>query len=211
MWREEVTDESWRLLQRLRSEFPFLLIGGWAVYLYTDRLKSKDIDIVVGLDALGRLKANYGMSKNSRLRKYEFTVGRVDVDTYVPFYSDLGVPAEELLGDSRQVKGFAVPPPELLLATKQKAELARRGSDKGLKDRVDILSLLIDADVDIKRYARLLLKHGLAGYLEELRRIVLQGDREMAELGAEDLGKVKRVKKGLVSRIDAARMALPRS
>jgi hypothetical protein len=210
LWREAATERSWRLLQKLRSEFPLTLIGGWAVYLYSHRLKSKDIDIVVDLDALGRLKAAYDIRKNKRLRKYEFTVGGVDVDTYVPFYSDLGIPAEELLENARQVQGFFVPPPEHLLATKQKAkaEVDRKGSEKGLKDRVDILSLLIDSEVDLTVYARLLERHRLVGYLEGLRKIVSQAGQEMTELGIEDLRKVKRIKRGLLSSIDEARLAV---
>ncbi len=210
MWRDAVTEKSWMLLQRLRSEFPFTLIGGWAVYLYTHGLKSKDIDIIVSLDLLGRLKASYEIRKNSRLRKYEFTVDTVDVDTYVPFYSNLGIPAEELLENSKQVEGFMVPRPEHLLATKQKAETERRGSEKGLKDRVDMLSLLIYSEVDLLNYAHLLVKHGLSAYLEELRRIILQANQEMAELGMEDPGKIRRLKRDLVSRVDEARKSVLR-
>ncbi len=205
MWREEVMERSWRLLQRLRSEFPFTLIGGWAVYLYTRRLKSKDIDIIVGLEVLGRLKSGYGITKNDRLRKYEFTVDGIDVDTYVPFYSDLGIPAEELLESSGNVEGFRVPRPERLLVTKQKAEAERRGSEKGFKDRVDILSLLLFSEIDLMSYARLLARHSLFSYLEELRRIVTQARQEMAELGIDDPGKVRRLKRQLVSRIAEAR------
>ncbi|MBI3116011.1 MAG: hypothetical protein HYZ12_01605, partial [Thaumarchaeota archaeon] len=195
MWREEVTEQSWRLLQRLRSEFPFTLVGGWAVYLYTHRLKSKDIDIIVGLDILERLKAGYEIRKNGRLRKYEFTADGIDVDTYVPFYSELGIPAEELLETSGDLEGFKVPQLEHLLATKQKAEVDRRGSEKGLKDRVDILSLLLFCNVDLASYARLLSRHGLNEYLEELRRVVAQSKQEMTELGVDDPGKVRRLKR----------------
>jgi len=208
LWREEVTEKSWRVLQKLRSEFPFILIGGWAVYLYAHRLKSKDVDIIVGLDVLDRLKAGYDIKKNSRLRTYEFTVDGIDVDTYVPFYSDLGIPAEELLETPRDMGGFKVPQPEHLLAAKQKAETERRGSEKGLKDRVDILSLLLFSEVNLIDYAKLLAKHGMSGYLGELRRVVLQARQEMAELGIDDPGKVRRLKRQLLTSIGEARQSL---
>lgn len=210
MWREEATEKSWRLLQKLRSEFPFTLIGGWAVYLYTRKLKSKDIDIIVGLDVLARLKASHDVRKNSRLRKYEFTVDGIDVDTYVPFYSNLGVPAEEVLEGSRDVDGFRIARPEHLLATKQMAETERRGSEKGLKDRVDMISLLLLSEFDLASYARLLARHGLTGYLEELRGVVSQAKQELVELGIDDLGKARRLRRQLVSRIDEARRGAAR-
>lgn len=207
MWRNEVTDRSWNILQRLRLEFPFALIGGWAVYLYTHALKSKDIDIVVGLDVLDSVKTKYDVRKNNRLRMYEFVVDDVDVGTYVPFYSDLGVPAEVLLENSQSLEGFRIPKAEYLLATKQKAKAERRGSDKGLKDRIDILSLLLTSELDLYRYAEVLSNHHLSGYLEELRKMVVGADREMRELGIDDPGKVRRLKKELLSKIDEARAA----
>ena len=49
-----ITQRSFEILQDLRRQFQFLLIGGWAVFLYTRALKSKDIDIVVEYEELGR-------------------------------------------------------------------------------------------------------------------------------------------------------------
>ncbi|MDE1854305.1 MAG: hypothetical protein KGI38_11250 [Thaumarchaeota archaeon] len=204
MYREEVTERSWRLLQKLGSELSFVVIGGWGVYFYTRRLKSKDIEVAVDLGLLDKLKARYEVRKNSRLKKYEFTVDGVDVHTYVPFFSDLGIPVEELLRETREIEGFRVPKPELLLATKQAAEIGRRGSDKGLKDRIDVLSLLLLGDLDLVDYARLLASHGLEAYLRELRSIVVRAKYEMTELGFDDPGKVKRLKRELISKIDAA-------
>ncbi|MBI2648070.1 MAG: hypothetical protein HYW93_00230, partial [Thaumarchaeota archaeon] len=101
-----------------------------------------------------------------------------------------------------------VPQLERLLATKQKAEVDRRGSEKGLKDRVDILSLLLFCNVDLASYARLLSRHGLNEYLEELRRVVSQSRQEMTELGIDDPGKVRRLKRQLILNIDKARRSL---
>ena len=46
-WHNLITEKSFGLLQNLRKQFDFILIGGWAVYLYTQSLKSKDIDIYI--------------------------------------------------------------------------------------------------------------------------------------------------------------------
>lgn len=43
-YNDLITEKSWQYLQTLRRETNFVLIGGWAVYLYTKSLKSKDFD-----------------------------------------------------------------------------------------------------------------------------------------------------------------------
>jgi len=68
-WNDEIIEKSWEKLIELKSEIEFVLIGGWAVYLYTKLHKSKDIDIIVDYDALRRLQADYVMGKNERLKK----------------------------------------------------------------------------------------------------------------------------------------------
>ncbi len=52
----DIAEESWRLLLELRRRYAFTLIGGWAVWLYTKSLKSKDIDIIVDYEGLDRLR-----------------------------------------------------------------------------------------------------------------------------------------------------------
>lgn len=47
MWRDEIVDRSWEVLGELKEYADFVLIGGWAVYLWTGRLKSRDIDIFI--------------------------------------------------------------------------------------------------------------------------------------------------------------------
>ena len=47
-WNSLLTEKSWEILQELRKNYDFILIGGWAVYLLTKQKKSKDIDIVIG-------------------------------------------------------------------------------------------------------------------------------------------------------------------
>lgn len=141
-YRDSVTQKSWELLMSLQRRFRFVLIGGWAVWLYTKQLKSKDIDVVVELSELEKLKKTYDISKNGRLRKYEFREGEVDVDVYSPYYSHLGIPAEEVVADARVLEGFRVPSRELLFMLKVVAWHSRRLGAKGRKDLIDIVSLL---------------------------------------------------------------------
>ena len=205
MWRDEVVEKSWTTLQRLRGEFSFTLIGGWAVYLYTKALKSRDIDIIVDHSVLMRLKESYDLRKNDRLKKYEFISDRVEVDTYVPYYSSLGIPAEEIQNKALSLSGFSVPTPEHLLVTKQKAEIDRTGSEKGMKDRIDIIALLLQADLDMGAYRRILAEYNLEGYLERLRSVVSDARSEFNMLGYTDFRRFKLQKRKLLGRIDATR------
>lgn len=141
-YRDQVTQKSWQILTGLASKYQFVLIGGWAVWLYTKQLKSKDIDIVVGLDQLGKIGRDYELAKNDRLHKYEIRQEEIQIDVYVPFYSRLGIPAEEILQRAVNLEGFMVPTPEILLKLKMVAYEGRKGSDKGRKDLVDMVSLL---------------------------------------------------------------------
>lgn len=154
-YHDSVTDKSFRFLAELNKEYRFVLIGGWAVFLYTHALKSKDIDIVLDYDELGKIRENYATSKNDRLKKYEIKTGEFDVDVYVSHYSDLGVPAEYIMRSSEIREGFRVPPLEVLLVLKLYAWQRRRGSIKGHKDELDILALASLPGFSWDDYARL--------------------------------------------------------
>lgn len=204
MWRDATTEKSWALLQKLNSEVSFVLIGGWAVYLYTQALKSKDVDMVVSLEELRKLEGLYAVVKNPRLKRYEFLVEGVGVDLYVPFYSDLGVPAEELLRNTTSLSGFTLPLPEYLLITKQKAELERTNSDKGLKDRIDILAMLMRSAVSIENYTKVLSQYKLDHYLRELVRIISNAQEELRQLGMTNPREAKMIRKELLKKVSSS-------
>jgi hypothetical protein len=151
-YRDIVTDKSWQTLQTLRQAYDFVLIGGWAVWLYTHQLKSKDIDIIVSMDSLVKMKEKFTVTKNNRLSKYEARVDEIQIDIYVPFWSRLGLPAEDIMALSQNSGGFRVPPAELLVILKQVAYEARVGSSKGYKDMLDIISLLRVPEFDWRAY-----------------------------------------------------------
>jgi len=174
-WNSELTEKSWKILQELSGKkFEFVLIGGWAAYLWTNAHKSKDIDIVLkGFDALDFLKKNYKLIKNDSLKKYEIKFEEIDVDIYMPFFSKLAIPAEELIKYATKIENIEVVKPEALLILKQGAEIDRQFSVKGEKDRVDIMALLLFAEIDFSQYLKLLEKYNLNQFYDRLKKIIL--------------------------------------
>ncbi|PIU34618.1 hypothetical protein COT03_02105 [Candidatus Shapirobacteria bacterium CG07_land_8_20_14_0_80_39_18] len=140
-YHDLITQKSWQLLQSLGKKFDFVLIGGWAVFLYTGALKSKDIDLILDYPQLEQMKNEFSIIKNERLKKYEAKTEEIDIDIYLPFYSDLGVPVEEVVKLTMRLEGFKVPKIELLALLKAKALTERKNSTKGRKDLIDLVSL----------------------------------------------------------------------
>lgn len=151
-YRDIITQKSWTVLTTLVKTYRFVLIGGWAVWLYSRRLKSKDIDLIVPLEELSQFKDRSPVTKNVRLRKYEAIVDTVSVDIYVPFWSVLGLSAEIVSQSPVLREGFRLPPPEVLLITKVAAYQARKATVKGYKDLIDIVSLLLLPEYDWRAY-----------------------------------------------------------
>jgi hypothetical protein len=154
MWRDEAVERSWRVLAELRSFADFVLIGGWGVYLWTGKLKSRDIDVYIGQKNFYKLQSEltqkgYTLKRNVRLMKFEALISDVEVDIYTPFVSRLVIPCLDVFDRKLYsvIEGFKVAIPEVLLLLKAQAAQDRWHSEKGLKDRVDIISLLKFADV----------------------------------------------------------------
>ncbi len=181
-WPELLTEASWKKLQELKKELKgFVVIGGWAVYLWTGLHKSKDIDIVVDFKNLERLRQAYNVGKNMQLRKYEIKLERFDIDVYVPHFSRFVIPLEDIVKEhTAGVQGFDTPKPEALVILKQSAEIERRGSVKGEKDAIDIISMASRSPFEIKRYVRMLKRYGLLHYAGEFRRVVEGFDAKSA-------------------------------
>jgi hypothetical protein len=179
-WNDSVTEASWKKLQELGKEIDFVLIGGWAVYLYTKLHKSKDIDIIVDYQTLRRLGALYRMNKNDRLKKYEVVLDKFDIDVYLPGYSKLALPVEDIVKDYSAMKsGFKVPIPEALMTLKLGAYFDRSESMKGDKDSIDLMGLLFYGEVDVEKLGVLLKRHGLASYARTLLKILVNFDKDM--------------------------------
>ncbi|MFP4046071.1 MAG: hypothetical protein ACLFS3_03350 [Candidatus Aenigmatarchaeota archaeon] len=198
-WNENLTEASWKKLQEISQEYDFTLIGGWAAYLWTGKNKSKDIDIIVGFETLERFKQDYEMRKNENLKKYEIKTGKFDIDIYVPYYSDLILPLDDL--KTTKIKGIKTLAIEELLILKQDAEIDRGGTVKGRKDKIDILTLLIHGDVDLKRYGEIVERYEISGFKDELKRVIMEfkdEDIKYTGLGFKDF---KDWKKEFLSKI----------
>lgn len=142
-YHNAIVERSWAALQELRKRYDFVLIGGWAAWVHARGAKSRDIDIVVDYPELARLRVDYQVRKNERLKKYEIKADGFDIDIYVPHYSTtLALPAEFVRQRVENREGFLVPDAETLLALKLGAWAERRGTPKGSKDRTDIQALL---------------------------------------------------------------------
>lgn len=179
-YKDLITKKSFEILQDLRRQYGFILIGGWAIFLYVHSLKSKDIDLVIDYDELEKLREKFTLIKNERLKKYEITIEEIDIDLYLPYYSNPGLPAEEIKKYTQSLEGFMIPKPEILLILKQKAYLERLGSPKGEKDKMDIISLL-GYGLDFKIYKKVLKKYKLENHLDELKTL-LQSITQVSEL-----------------------------
>lgn len=109
-WSELLTKASWEKLIELakNKDLNFVVIGGWAAYLWAGIHKSKDIDILVDHETLLRLRAMYTVEKNDRLNRYEIKLDKFDIDIYLPGYSRLALPAEEILASAQTVQGINV-------------------------------------------------------------------------------------------------------
>jgi len=169
-WHDILTERSWQKLQEIRKKFRFVLIGGWAVYLWTKMHKSKDIAIVIDIQTLSKLKKMYDLRKNDRLKKYEIKQNEIDLDLYVKYYSKLTIPIEEI--KTGMIEGFEVAKPEYLLILKQGSEIDRKESEKGEKDRIDIISILLNCKLDFKVYLKTLKRNRLDSLLDRLIKIV---------------------------------------
>jgi len=166
LWREEAIEHSWEVLQRLHEFTDFVTIGGWGVYLWARKLKSRDIDIYIDQDNFyrlqaGALKEGFNIKRNPRLKKFEVRIEGVEVDIYTPFMCNLAVPCLDVFREGlvSNVEGFKVAVPEVLLLLKAQAAEERWGSEKGMKDRADIISLLAFVDLKLGLLRKLLKKY----------------------------------------------------
>lgn len=169
-----MTEKSWSLLIKISKEpFKFIVIGGWATYLWTKLHKSKDIDIAItDIRELDYLRRNYQLKKNDNLKKYEISFDEIDLDIYVAYFSKLPIPVEHLSQFTTKIEGLNVLKPEALLILKQGAELQRKESTKGAKDQIDIMALLFYSNINTNLYFDLLKKYNLENYFLRLKSVI---------------------------------------
>jgi len=191
MWRDELIERSWQVLNDLKTYADFVVIGGWGVYFWTKKLKSRDIDLYVNQEAFYRLQMelqqrSYTLKRNVRLQKFEALIGNVEVDVYTPFMCNLAIPCSDVMQKKLYsvLEGFNVATPEVLLILKAQAAQQRWHAEKGVKDRADIISLLQFADIKTDILRDLLNRYDKERLLlEVIRRAVTESKIEYRFLG----------------------------
>lgn len=198
-WHDNITEKSFKTLQELKHQYDFILIGGWAIYLWSKKMKSKDIDIVINYSELGKLQEKYTLEKNTRLHKYEVKLREFDIDIYLPHFSQIGFPLENLGEYTQNLEGFKVPQIEVLLFLKLYAYSQRQNSIKGEKDKIDIISLLHSVDIDWGKFSNLCEKYNKE--LTPLIKSILKNTRKVDELGLND-SQMSRLKKEILGSLE---------
>jgi len=184
-------EKSWRVLGELRKLANFVLIGGWGVYLWTRKLKSRDIDICIDQKNFYKLQSellqkDYGLKRNIRLMKFEALIGDVEIDIYTPFMSKLVVPCLDVFDKKLYslIERFKVAIPEVLLLLKAQAAQQRWHAEKGVKDRADIISLLRFADTKRDTLKQMIKKYDKDGTLQGvIKRTISESRVEYRFLG----------------------------
>ncbi|MBI2029170.1 hypothetical protein HYT02_02020 [Candidatus Gottesmanbacteria bacterium] len=198
-YNDLITKKSWEELLSLKKLTDFMLIGGWAVYLYTKSLKSKDVDIIVNFDKLAILREKYEVTRNEKLKKYEARKDVVQIDVYCPYYSNIGIPVEDLLKHVENIEGFSIVNINYLMALKIYT-LAQRGRrPKGRKDLIDIISLFLTNRIDFVLVKKILKTYKLENHLQNLV-VFLKENFEILELGL-NRHQFAKVKKDILGKI----------
>lgn len=155
IWNEQTLEKAYAILKELRNYGNFVLIGGWATYFITHTAKSKDIDIFIDFSDFFELQKKLleggkAVRYNSNLNKYEVVFDEIEIDIYTPESKTFVIPPKDIFANKwhSNIEGFECVLPEVLIVLKLQAEKERSHSIKGLKDRVDMLSLLFKAEID---------------------------------------------------------------
>lgn len=184
-------ERSWRVLGELQGLADFVLIGGWGVYLWTRKLKSRDVDLYIDQESFYKLQSellqrSYALKRNVRLMKFEALIGDVEVDIYTPFMSNLAVPCSDVINQKLYsiIEHFKVAIPEILLLLKAQAAQQRWHAEKGVKDRIDIISLLKFADMKHDLLKKMLREYDKQHTLSNvIKRVISESRIEYRLLG----------------------------
>ncbi len=202
-WNSEITNKSWEMLIDFSRKYDFILIGGWAIYLYSQLQKSRDIDIIVSYESFSVISNDYPVKKNMSLKKYEIKFKDFDVDIYLPHFSILSVPPSDILDlYSTVVANIKVPTIETLLTLKLGAYSDRLNSIKGDKDSLDIVGLLSKADINMEELKSIFRKYNLYHFSDHLKNAILRFDHRLLPYLNLNENSFSKLKKRLLEQID---------
>jgi len=134
-----------------------------------------------------------GIGTGIRYQDLEILKEEVEIDIYVPFYSNPGIPAEEIKKFTTKIEGFEVPEKEMLTLLKQKALLNRQDSVKGRKDLADLVSLFKSADFNWRKYDNLVKEFQLKKEAEDVALIIKKTVKiEEIDLNVHQMARLKK-------------------
>ena len=202
-WNSDITNKSWEMLLDFSKKYDFILIGGWAIYLYSHLQKSRDIDIITSYESFSILSNSYTVQKNDILRRYEIRLNDFDVDIYLPYFSRLALPPSDIIESySTLVENIKVPIPEALLSLKLGAFSNRYNSIKGDKDRLDLVGLLSVVDIDMSILRNIFIKYNLRNYPLLLKNALSGIDYKLLPYIKQNENTFSKLKRDLINRID---------
>ncbi len=206
LWNEIIVEKSQKVLFQLKGEVDFVIVGGWACWLYAKTVKSKDIDLYIDFKDFFRLQNKFSqqgifINFNKKLKKYEAKIDEIDIDIYTPHYCPLLISCKDVFSGKwfEIIEGFKVILPEPLLILKLNAEENRKQTIKGFKDRVDILSLLYKLDLNKSLLSKLEMRYRIK-YKERIKEIIKDSNEEYSYFFPEsdNLRKLKKLKNELL-------------
>ncbi len=203
-WNREKTDASLKTLRVIAEKIDFVLVGGWAVYMYTGMQKSEDVDIAISYDSLDFFR-KYGINDYGGIKIKYSVVDGTTVGLFIEAYSDVSLPVHvrEIIEHYVLIDNIKVVKKELLLLLKLWVYF-RESELKVDKDIIDVISLL-NSGVDMQEFKAITEKHkiesrmssdALLEYLDKGRHLwdyVADSEKEYTELVKKYRKEIKHV------------------
>lgn len=152
----ERVNSSMDVLNELSKRIDFVLIGGWAVYLYVNTQKSMDIDIALDYKHLDYFN-KYGISNYPNININYTVINGVVVDIFLPEFSDKDLPfkVNDILSNYAKIRNIKVVDKEMLLLLKVWGYFSNDRT-KLQKDVIDVVSLLFYGEVNLAKVKSLI-------------------------------------------------------
>ncbi|MEM4071788.1 MAG: hypothetical protein QXL63_00385, partial [Candidatus Micrarchaeaceae archaeon] len=149
------------LLNAIAGAVDFVLIGGWAVFMYTRQQMSLDLDIAIGYESLEYFR-KYGIKDYKNISIKYSVIDGTYVDLFIEDFSDreLPFPVRVILNNYTTIEGIKVVNKELLLLLKLWGYL-RADQQKIRKDILDVLALLLYGDIDLEKFKNYIEEYGI--------------------------------------------------
>jgi len=114
------------------------------------------------------------------MKRYEIKLMEgLNINIYLPKYSKLVIPIEDIENLTLMKDGFILPKPEVLLILKIAEYLDNQNNIIGTESAINIASLVLFANCDFNLFKELIDKYKLRGYIKLLFLIIEKFDRSL--------------------------------